>query len=156
MNNTKKILIILSIVLALGDLAYNIYYVVNYFMIASENRTALFYAIFEIIDIVAVIAEIVLLTIAIWGNGKYFNSRYGMYVIAFMIAVIFNLLSISTLLLIASMFTSNIVWIKEKEVAPGVEIIEETREEKINKLRKERDEGKISQEEFERRLADLL
>lgn len=158
MNNTKKILVILSIILALGDLAWKIYYVVNYFMLAPQNRPILFYAVFEIIDIVAIIAEITLLSIAMLGNGKYFQQRYGLYVTAFMLSVVFNLLSISTILLIASMFTSNMVWIKEEreEVAPGVEVIEETKEEKIQRLRKQRDEGKITQEEFEKEIAELL
>lgn len=157
MNNTKKILIILATVLALGDLAWKIYYVVNYFMQAPQNRASIFYVVFEFIDIVAIVAEMVLLSIAVWDNGKYFGSRYGFYVTAFMLAVIFNLLSISTILLIASMFTSNMVVVNEKEeVAPGVEIIEETKEEKIIRLRKNRDEGKITQEEFEKQMADLL
>lgn len=157
MNNTKKILIIIASVLALGDLAWKLYYVVTFFMMPQENRVSLFYAIFEIIDIVAIIAEIVLLTLSVWGNGKYFQSRYGLYVTAFMLSLIFNLLSISTVLLIASMFTSNMVWVQEREeVAPGVEVIEETKEEKIVRLRKKRDEGQISQEEFEKEMAELL
>lgn len=157
MNNTKKILIIIAAVLALGDLAWKLYYVVTFFMTPQENRVSLFYAIFEIIDIVAIIAEIVLLTLSVWGNGKYFQSRYGLYVTAFMLSLIFNLLSISTVLLIASMFTSNMVWLQEREeVAPGVEVIEETKEEKIVRLRKKRDEGQISQEEFEKEMAELL
>ena len=157
MNNTKKILIILAIVFALGDLAWRIYYLTDYFMLAPADRAPLFYAIFEIIDIVAIIAEMVLLSMAVWANGKYFQNRYGLYVTAFMIAVIVNLLSLSTVLLIASLFTSNIVWIKEKEgAAPGIEVINETKEEKILKLRKLRDDGRISQEEFEKEIADLL
>lgn len=157
MNNTKKILIILAIVLAFGDIAWKVYYIVNYFMKPAANRVELFYAIFEMIDIVLIIAEIILLSMAVWANGKYFASRYGLYVTAFMLAIVANLISASTVLLIISFFQSNMVWIKEKEAnAPMVEIIEETKEEKIIKLRKKRDEGKISQEEFEKEIADLL
>ena len=157
MNKTKQILIILSIVLALGDLAWSIYYVATYFMLPASDRVSLFYVIFEFIDIVAIIAEMVLLSLAVWGNGKYFVARHGLYVTAFMIAVIFNLLSISTVLLIVSMFVSNVAVAKEtEEIAPGVEVIEETKEEKIIRLRKNRDDGKISQEEFEKQMAELL
>lgn len=157
MNKTKQILIILAIVLALGDLAWSVYYVTTYFMLPSADRVSLFYVIFEFIDIVAIIAEMVLLSLAVWGNGKYFVARHGFYVTAFMIAVIFNLLSISTVLLIVSMFISNMVVAKEsEEIAPGVEVIEETKEEKIKRLRKNRDDGKISQEEFEKQMADLI
>ena len=157
MNNTKKILIILAIVFAFGDLAWKVYYITNYFMQPSANRVELFYAIFEMIDIVLIIVEIVLLSMAVWANGKCFASRYGLYVTAFMLAIIANLISASTVLLVISFFKPNMVWVKEKEDdAPTVEIIEETREEKIIKLRKQRDEGKISQEQFEREIADLL
>ena len=157
MNNTKKILIILAIVFAFGDIAWKTYYVVNYFMKPVEDRVALFYAVFEMIDIVAVIVEIVLLSMAIWANGKYFNSRYGRYVAACMLAFVTNTLSVSTVLLVISLFMPNIVWVRENEaVAPGVEIINETKEEKIMKLRKQKEEGKITQEEFEKEIADLL
>ena len=158
MNNTKKILIILAIVFSLVDIAWAIYDIVAYFSLAPENRPLVYYFVFSIIDIVVAITIMTLLTISIWGNGKYFNSRYGLYMTSIIIAIITNLLSISTILLIASMFTSNMVWQKDdaKEVFPNVEVINETKEEKIARLREKLKNGEISQEEFDKHLMELL
>ena len=155
MNNTKKILVILAIVFALGDLAWKIYYVVNYFMAPIQNRPSMVYVVFGFIEIFAIIGEMTLLSMAIWGNGKYFSQRYNLYISAFMIAVIINLLSISTALLVASLFVSNTVLIKDKE-EPQVEIIEESKEDKIKKLREKLERGEMSQEEFEKEIMELL
>ena len=158
MNKTKKILIIFAIVFALGDIAWGVYDIVNWFTLPSSDRTVVFYLVFSFIEVAMSIAVVVLLTMAIWGNGKLFKARYGLYMTALMLSLILNLFSLSTIFLIASMFTSNWVWVHEDKVqaAPNVEIINETKEEKIAKLREKKEKGEISQEEFEKQIMDLL
>lgn len=158
MNKTKKILIIFAIVFALGDIAWGVYDIVNWFTLPSSDRTVVFYLVFSFIEVAMSIAVVVLLTMSIWGNGKLFKARYGLYMTALMLSLILNLFSLSTIFLIASMFTSNWVWVHEDKVqaAPNVEIINETKEEKIAKLREKKEKGEISQEEFEKQIMDLL
>lgn len=158
MNKTKQILIILAIVFALLDIALSIYEIVTYFSLAPENRASVVYVVFYIIDVIVAISVMVMLSISVWGNGKNFNRYYGLYMTSVMISIITNLLSISTILLIASMFTSNWVWKKDdsEEVAKGVEVINETKEEKIARLREKLSKGEISQEEFEKQVMELL
>ena len=158
MNKTKRILIILAIVFALLDIALSIYELVVYFSSAPENRVAIIYVIFYILDIVVAISVMVMLSIAIWGNGKNFNRYYGLYMTSVMISIITNLISISTILLIASMFTSNIVWQKDDSVNVGknMEVINETKEEKVARLREKLNKGEITQEEFEKQIMELL
>ena len=64
------------------------------------------------IEIACNIAVVVLLTMAIWKNGTLFRQRYGMYMTAIVISIIINLLSVSTILLIITMFISDWVWVK--------------------------------------------
>ena len=165
MNKTKKVLIILAIVLSLADIAWEIYNVVTYFSVAPEARPALLYAIFYFIDLLVPVAVMVLLTIAIWGNGKYFYKRYGLYMCALMISLILNTFSFATIFLVCSMFTSNMQWVNdgrryENVTTDGqtnkVEVVEETKEEKIARLRKKKESGEITQEEFEKQMIDLL
>lgn len=165
MNNTKKILLILAIVFSFGDVAWSIYDIVSYFQTDVTVRAAIFYLIFTFISLAASIAIIVLLTMAIWNNGKYFRSRYGLYMAALTISIILNLFSITSVFLIVSIFISDWVWIKpEKEVKEDGVIIEyvkkedktDTKEEKIASLRKRHEKGEISDEEFQEELTKLL
>jgi uncharacterized membrane protein len=158
MNKTKKILIILAIVFALGDIAWNIYDIVTYFSTAQTAKFAVVYLVFDFIDIAVSIAIMVMLTIAIWGNGKYFRQRYGLYMTSIMLSIIISLFSLSSIFLICSMFVSDIVFERPEQVKdmPGVEVINETKEEKIARLRQKLNNGEITEEEFQKEIMDLL
>lgn len=158
MNTTKKWLIITAILFNFVSIGVNIYYIVNWF---KYKASSVFYLIWYFITIACCIAVIVLLSMAIWRNGKLFRSRYGYYMTALVISIIVNLLSVSSVLLIISMFVSDWVWITPKKDDSKVEIDEKTvviknKEEEIARLRKLKDEGKISEEEFQERLMKLL
>lgn len=158
MNKTKKTLIILSIIFALGDIAWAIYDIVEYFKLDVKNRSVVIYLVFNFIDIALSITVMTLLTIVIWNNGKYFRARYGMYMTALMLSIFMNLFSISTILLISTMFCSDWVWVKEKKekIDETTEVINESREEKIARLRAKKERGEISEEEFQKEIVDLL
>lgn len=158
MNSTKKWLIITAILFNFVSIGWNIFYIVNWF---KYKASSVFYLIWYFITIACCIAVIVLLSMAIWRNGKLFRSRYGYYMTALVISIIVNLLSVSSVLLIISMFVSDWVWITPKKYDSKVEIDEKTvviknKEEEIARLRKLKDEGKISEEEFQERLMKLL
>lgn len=158
MNSTKKWLIITAILFNFVSIGWNIFYIVNWF---KYKASSVFYLIWYFITIACCIAVIVLLSMAIWRNGKLFRSRYGYYMTALVISIIVNLLSVSSVLLIISMFVSDWVWITPKKDDSKVEIDEKTvviknKEEEIARLRKLKDEGKISEEEFQERLMKLL
>ena len=156
MNKTKKYLIISAIVFSFLSLALDIYDIVLYFK--SYKATApVFYVVFDFFSLFACLAVAVLLTIAIWGNGKYFRQRYSLYMSALIISIIINLLSISSILLVISMFVSDWVWIKEdKDKNVIIMPQENSKEEKIAALRAKRDRGEITNEEFQEELTKLL
>ncbi len=161
MNTTKKWLIIVAIIFNFLEIAWDIYAIVDWFKLAPAIRSSVFYLIFAFITIACSIIVIVLLTMAIWGNGKMFRQRYGYYMTALVISIIINLLSVSSILLIITMFISDWVWIKpDKEkttqVGDNIEVISETKQEKIARLKKLKEEGKISDEEYNEELMKLL
>lgn len=161
MNNKKKYLIILSIIFTLASIAYEIYYVVNWFILEPQYRSSTFYLVFSFLTIASLIAVVVLLTMAIWGNGKYFRQRYGYYMTALVISIIMDTLSVGTILLIVTMFLSDWEWIKPDKddkviIDDKTEVITKSREEKIKELQEMKARGEISEEEFQRRLMDLL
>lgn len=78
---------------------------------------------------------------------------------ALVLSLIIDLLSITTILLVITMFISDWVWEKPKDTSGEtiIEIVKETdREEKIAKLREMRDSGQITEEEFQEQLIDLI
>lgn len=159
LNKTKFILIILSIVFAIADIAWSIYNVVSYFMLAPALREPVFYAVYDIIVIAVDIAVVVMLILCIWGNGNHFRSRYGLYVSALVISVITNLTSISTILLICTMFISDWVWVKKvdnQDTQNDNVIILPSKEEMITRLRERKEKGEITEDEFQEELMKLL
>lgn len=157
MNNTKKYLIIAAIVFSFIDAGWQIYSVVRYFLTDPIIRNPVFYVVLDFITIVQSLSVAVLLILAIWKNGKLFRQRYGLYMTALMLSIIINLFSISSILLIVSMFISDWVWVKptdQKEVI--IDITPERKEDKIAKLRKMRDNGQITEDEFQEKLIELL
>ena len=87
MNKTKKYLIISAIVFSFLSLALDIYDIVLYFK-SYKATTPVFYVVFDFFSLFACLAVAVLLTIAIWGNGKYFRQRYSLYMSALIISII--------------------------------------------------------------------
>lgn len=163
MNTTKKWLIIVAIFFNFVNIGWDIYSIVTWFQTDAKIRSSVFYLVFEFIEIACCIAVIVLLTMAIWRNGKLFRQRYGYYMTALVISIIVSLLSVSTILLIITMFISDWVWISPKDdhatrVDDKTEVIpsEKERSDKIEQLRKLRDDGVITEEEFQNELMKLL
>lgn len=172
MNKTKKILIIFSIIFSFVNIAWEIAQIVLYFLQEPQNRASLFYLIYDFVTIAIDVAIAVLLILAICKNGQYFRLRYGMYVTAFMLSSVFNFFSLSTIFLIASMFTSNWVWVNDDKNFPsqanekneteidetlaGERTDEDKKRQQIASLRALKNSGAISEEEFQKRLMDLL
>lgn len=160
MNTTKKWLIIVAIIFNFVEIAWDIYAIVDWFQTDPEVRSSVFYVVFTFITIACCIAIIVLLTMAIWKNGALFRQRYGYYMTALVLSIIVNLLSVSSILLIITMFISDWVWIKPDKdttkVGDNVEVINESKEDKIAKLRKLKEEGKITEEQFQEELMKIL
>lgn len=161
MNKTKKILIILAIIFNFASIGWQIYDIVMWFMAKPQNRTPVFYLVFDFITILALLTIAVLLIMAIWQNGKLFRARYGYYMTALVISIIINLFSISTILLIATMFVSDWEWIKSEKdntinVGDNVDVIVKTKEQKISELREKKEKGEITEEQFQEELMKLL
>lgn len=155
MNEIKKALIIAAIVLNIINVGLNIYFVVTYFMLPEIEREPLFYTIFEILQAVAFLVSAIFLIYSIADNGKSFQKRYGFYMTSVMIGLILNLFSASTIILIITMFISDMVWIKPEEDKSASEM-KSDKEKKIEHLRKLKEEGKITEKEFEDELIKLL
>ena len=158
MNKAKKILIIIAIIFSYLNVGGEIYDVVSYFMLAPHLRQPVFYVILDFITIAECLAVAILLIIAIWKNGSLFRQRYRYYMTAIMISIIINLFSVTTILLIATMFISDWVWIKpvaEKETVIDI-VPEKSKEEKIAQLKAMKEKGEITEEEFQKQLFDLL
>ena len=157
MNSTKKYLIITAIIFCILGIGWDIYDIVMWFMQDSTTRSAIFYLVFMFIEVACNIAVVVLLIMAIWKNGALFRQRYGMYMTALVISIIVNLLSVSTILLIVTMFISDWVWVKpDKDERDKVDDKNLSKEQKIELLRKELNDGKITQEQFQKELMKLL
>ena len=157
MNKTKFWLILAAIILSFASIAWDIYDIVIFFMTAPQHRVSTFYLVYYFIEIAALIAVAVLLTISIWNKGKYFRARYRYYMTALVLSIITSLFSLTSILLIISMFISDWVWSKEDKVDnQKVVNISDTREEKIAKLRRKRENGEITEEEFQQEIMKLL
>ena len=80
---------------------------------------------------------------------------------AIVISIIIHLLSVLSVLLIITMFLSDWVWIKPDKddtvtIDKNTQVIRGSKEEKIAHLRKLKEEGKITEEEFQDELLKLL
>ena len=157
MNRTKFWLILVAIIFSFVSIGWDIYDIVMFFLTEPQNRIPVFYCVYYFIEIVALLAVAVLLTMAIWKNGKMFRQRHGYYMTAIVLSIIISLFSVTSILLIISMFISDWVWIKEDKLNnEKVVNISDTREEKIAKLRRKRENGEITEEEFQEEIMKLL
>ena len=73
MNKTKFWLILSAIIFSFASIAWDIYDIVIFFMTKPQFRPAVFYVIYYFIEIFALLTVAVLLSLAIWKNGKYFR-----------------------------------------------------------------------------------
>lgn len=165
MNTTKKWLLIISTIFMLAGIGYDIFYVVTFFMTPASIRPALFYVIYEIIAIVFLLTAVILLIYTLWGNGKHFRERYRYFVTSLIISICLNLFSVSTILMIISIYFNDSVFVfPDRQAKPQdknvVDVSPEgtpsEKEMKIQALRKMKEEGKISEQEFQEELLKLL
>lgn len=162
MNKTKKILLIISTIFLFIGIAYDIFYIVSYFQTPVIDRPAIFYLIYEFINLGFMIAVAVMMIYILWGNGKYFRERYRYFVTSLIISICLNLFSVSTILMIISIyFNDSVIFYTNKEknknvvdITPENEMSE--KEQKIQSLRKMKEEGKISEEQFQEEIMKLL
>ncbi|MBO5021930.1 MAG: hypothetical protein J6C53_00415 [Clostridia bacterium] len=157
MNKTKKYLIITAIIFSFVDIGWQIYNIVQYFLTAPQHRSPVFYVILDFLTIATSLAVAVLLILAIWKNGTLFRYRYGYYMTALMLSIVINLFSVTSILLIITMFISDWVWEKPKEEKEEKVVeVKQSREEKIANLRLQLEKGEITQEEFDQKLLEIL
>ncbi len=157
MNKAKKYLIIVAIIFSFVDIGWQIYNIVTYFSTALHHRNPVFYVILDFLTIVASLAVAILLILAIWKNGSLFRYRYGYYMTALMLSIVLNLFSVTSVLLIITMFISDMVWERPaKEKEEKVIDITLSREEKIAQLRLQKEKGEITEEEFQKKLLEIL
>ena len=168
MNSTKRGLIITAIVMNFVSIALNIYLAIRGILNLIENpyeAMIWMYVIYKIIGIFAYIATAGLLIYTIADNGVHFRSRNGYYMTAVFLSFILNLFSVSSVLLLITLFISDWVWVKpqddvyfEKDNHEGESPESKEREKarKIEVLRKLKEEGKITEEEFNEQLFKLL
>ena len=162
MNKTKKILLIISTIFLFIGIAYDIFYIVSYFQTPVIDRPAIYYLIYEFINLGFMIAVAVMMIYILWGNGKYFRERYRYFVTSLIISICLNLFSVSTILMIISIyFNDSVIFYTNKEknknvvdITPENEMSE--KEQKIQSLRKMKEEGKISEEQFQEEIMKLL
>ncbi len=160
MNKTKKWLLIFATIFLLLGIAYDIFYIVTYFQTPSAYRPAVFYIVWEFISLAFMISVLVMMIYVLWGNGKYFKERYRYFVTSLIISICLNLFSVSTILMIISIYFNDSIFIFNKEDKNVVDITPENnyseKEQKIQQLRKMREEGKITEEQFQQELMKLL
>ena len=162
MNKKKKILLIISTIFLFIGIAYDIFYIVSYFQTPVIDRPAIYYLIYEFINLGFMIAVAVMMIYILWGNGKYFRERYRYFVTSLIISICLNLFSVSTILMIISIyFNDSVIFYTNKEknknvvdITPENEMSE--KEQKIQSLRKMKEEGKISEEQFQEEIMKLL
>lgn len=167
MNKTKRALLIVVIILNIINAGLNIYFAVEDIMHATKTDARLFLIFYYFLEIVGFLASAGCLIYAIMQGGKYFRERRAYYNAAVVISICMSLVSVSSILLIITLFISDMVWVKphddvyfsgEDINAPkqDEQLSESEKERKISKLRALRDKGVISEEEFKDELMKLL
>ncbi len=165
MNGTKRGLIIAAIVMNFLSIALNVYLAINGILILIDNpyeALIWMYVIYEILGVFAYVVTAGLLIYSIADHGLHFRQRNGYYMTAVILSLFLNLFSISSMLLIITMFLSDWVWVKPQDDAyfkkeeKAEENKDKERAKKIDTLRKLKAEGKITEEEFNEQLFKLL
>ncbi|MBE7075857.1 MAG: SHOCT domain-containing protein [Clostridiales bacterium] len=168
MNKTKRNLILASAIINLisncATLAISILFAVrpdilqmlatNYFISLPTSSL-----IINIIIVAAGVVGSVLLFYSIRSKGKYFRSSHGIYIAGFIIIVVCGGF-LPWILLFISMFVPDIIVMNRPSEVKKEEKVEERfyqdKKDKIESLKKLRDEGVITEEEYKQRLFELL
>lgn len=167
MNKTKRNLILSAAIINLINMVANLVIAIL-FCVNPEYANVLgsylliisYYSIYFVFaEIVAGIIASILLIYSVRKKGKYFRSSQKYY-IAGLIIVIFAGGWIPWVLLFISMFIPDIIIINSASEARQEQRAEdrasEEKRRKLEELRKLKEEGVISEEEFNKRLMDLL
>ena len=167
MNKTKRNLIlsaaIINLINMIANLVVAIIYLVDpelYVNLGAYLLIVSYYSIyFVVVEIDAGIIASILLIYSVRKKGKYFRQSQKYY-IAGLIIVIFAGGWIPWLLLFISMFIPDIIIInsaseiRQEERAEDRE--KEEKRKKVEELRRLKEEGVITEEEFNKKLMDLL
>ncbi len=169
MNNTKRALIICAIVTCFLSAATNLFFLIRGVVLNWEvgfSSYEIFSIVYEALRMAALLVSAGLLIYSISNKGQLFNSRRSYYMAGVIICVCISLFSVPSILLVISLFQSDMVWVKpvddvyfgeeKKEEKPEKELSDKERERKIANLRKLRDNGDITEEEFKEELLKLL
>ncbi len=167
MNKTKRNLILSSAIINLINMVANLVIAIIY-CVDPELYANLgvylvmisYYSIyFVFVEVVAGIIGSVCLLYAVRNKGKYFRRSQGYY-IAGLIIIILAGGWIPWILLLISMFIPDIIIINSPSEIRREERMEDRREEekkrKIEELRKMKEDGVITEEEFNQKLMELL
>lgn len=168
MNKTKRNLIlsaaIINLINMVANLVVAIIYCVNpeyYFETLGTYLILIsYYSIyFVFVEVVAGIIASILLIYSVRKKGKYFRTSQKYY-IAGLIIVIFAGGWIPWLLLFISMFVPDVIIMNSASEIRHEERAEERgyneKRKKVEELRKLKEDGLITEEEFNKRLMDLL
>lgn len=167
MNKTKRNLILSAAIINLINMGANLVIAIL-FCVNPEYANVLgsylliisYYSIYFVFaEIVAGIIASILLIYSVRKEGKYFRSSQKYY-IAGLIIVIFAGGWIPWVLLFISMFIPDIIIINSasevRQEQRAEDRASEEKRRKLEELRKLKEEGVISEEEFNKRLMDLL
>ena len=168
MNKTKRNLIIASAIVNLvgvtANLVLSILLMVNpellqeylnyfYFVGYSTN------IIYVVISFAAGLVASIFLFYSVRAKGKYFRTSQGLYFAGFIIIVVCGGMAPWVLLFIA-MFIPDIIVMNTKSEVRSEERMEnramEEKKRKIDELKRLRDEGVITEEEYKQKLFEIL
>ena len=122
--------------------------------------------VYVVISFVAVTIGSILLLYSVRSKGKYFRNSYGIYIAGFVMVIFFGG-SVAWLLLFISAFVPDIVVINDKtelrheaKQEQKEEVLRdkayEEKQAKIEEIKRLRDSGAITEEEYKNKLFDLL
>lgn len=166
MNKTKRNLLIAVIVLDFLNAAAYITLASCYLALGNIAGYTLYSVIYWFLSAAGFLTSAGLLIYAIAGKGEMFRVRSGYYYAAIIISLCLGTVSIPSILLLVTLFMSDTVWVKPhddvyfakpQEPEPqNTDKEEKQRERKIAELRKLKENGIITDEEFKQKLMELL
>ncbi len=166
MNKSKRLLLIAVIVLNFINAASNIGFAIYRLVLGDIMGYSLFSVIYDFISAAAFLTSAGLLIYAIAGKGEFFRARSAYYYAAITITLCLGLVSIPSILLIVTLFMSDMIWVKPHDDvyfghSENIEqqpkgMSDKEKERKIAELRKLKENGIITDEEFKEKLMELL
>lgn len=170
MNKTKRNLIIASAVINLLDVVVSLVLAilmkVDKELLAEVSAYYSFNIFYAVFSFAAGVVASVFLLYSVRAKGKYFRTTQGLYIAGFIIVIVCGG-TLAWLLLFISMFVPDVVIMntksevkqeekeQEKEAQKKDQELEEKKQ-KIEQLKQLRDSGEITEEEYKKRLFDLL